>query len=221
MAQAQRQTRLLARKITACRRCSRLVSFLEETRRKKPDWWNRPVPGFGDPGAKFLVLGLAPGRGGANRTGRPFTGDAAGVWLFRGLFELGLCSRAEVESRKDGTLLSGVYITNVVKCVPPGNRPLPEELRACRGFLEEELRRLARLERILALGRVAYQGLRALVEDPGEMPPFGHGTEGPIRVAGRTYHLVCSYHPSRQNTNTGRLTWAMWTRALTRAAGKA
>ncbi len=218
MAPPHRQSRLLARKIASCHRCPRLVSFLEETRAKKPDWWNRPVPGFGDPRAKLLILGLAPGRGGANRTGRPFTGDAAGIWLFKGLHELGLCSRAEVESRNDGTLLHGVYITNVVKCVPPGNRPLPGEIRACRGFLEEEVRRLSRLERILVLGRVAYQGLRALVEEPREMPPFGHGAEGIVRVAGREFRLICSYHPSRQNTNTGRLTWGMWTRALTRAA---
>ncbi len=218
MTNAPRQSRLLARKIASCSRCPRLVAFLEETRAKKPDWWNRPVPGFGDPAAKLLVLGLAPGRGGANRTGRPFTGDAAGVWLFKGLHQLGLCSRAEVESRNDGTLLYGVYITNVVKCVPPGNRPLPGEIRACRAFLEEELGRLSRLETILLLGRVAYQGLRALAEEPGEMPPFGHGAEGVIRAAGREFRLVCSYHPSRQNTNTGRLTWPMWIRALTRAA---
>ncbi len=221
MAPRATQVRLLSRKIPGCRRCSRLAAFLEETRLKKPDWWNRPVPGFGDPEARLLVLGLAPGRGGANRTGRPFTGDAAGVWLFKGLFDLGLSSRAEVESSRDGTVLKGVYITNVVKCVPPGNRPTPAEIRACRPFLEEELKRLRSLERILALGRVAYQGLKALVEDPAGMPPFSHGARGAVRVAGRDYLLVCSYHPSRQNTNTGRLTWSMWMEALTRAAGKA
>jgi len=213
-----RQVRLLARKIPACRRCARLAAFLEETGEKKPDWWNKPVPGFGDPAARLLVLGLAPGRGGANRTGRPFTGDAAGVWLFRGLHELGLSSRPEGESRRDGLRLEGVYVTNVVKCVPPGNRPLPEEIRACRPFLEEELRRLRRVETILALGRVAYQGLKALAEEPREMPPFAHGAQGDLRISGRAFRLVCSYHPSRQNTNTGRLTWEMWMKALTKAA---
>ena len=221
MTPSPRQVRLLARKIPSCRKCPRLVSFLQETREKKPDWWNKPVPGFGDPDATLLILGLAPGRGGANRTGRPFTGDAAGVWLYRGLHQLGLSSRAEVESRNDGIFLSGIYVTNVVKCVPPGNRPLPEEIRTCRVFLEEEMKRLPCLERILALGRVAYQGLKALVEDPGGMPPFAHGSEGPIRAAGRDLVLMCSYHPSRQNTNTGRLTWTMWMKALTRATGLA
>jgi uracil-DNA glycosylase family 4 len=191
--------RALERAIPRCRRCPRLVAFLAEARRRHPDYWNRPVPGFGDPRAWLVVVGLAPGMHGANRTGRPFRGDASGDWLYGSLGRAGLW---------DGRRLRGAYIANAVKCVPPGNRPTADELDACRPWLAEELARLGRARLVLALGRVAQQAvLRAWDVAPLSRFPFAHATLH--RVPDRP-PLLSSYHPSRQNTNTGTLTPAMW-----------
>lgn len=211
-----RAASLLAGSIAGCTACPRLAAFLAAQREREPGWWNRPVPGFGDPAARLLVLGLAPGRGGANRTGRPFTGDAAGVWLFAGLHRLGLATRPEGAARGDGLRLPGVYVTNAVKCVPPGNRPHPEEVRRCAPFLRRELARLRGLRAILVLGRVAHGALAGVAGSA--LPAFGHGAAGVVAVEGAALQVVCSYHPSRQNTATRRLTPAMWAAALDRAA---
>jgi uracil-DNA glycosylase family 4 len=178
-------------------------------------YWGRPVPGFGDPAAKLLILGLAPAAHGANRTGRMFTGDGprgAGDFLMSALHRAGLASRPRSERGDDGLVLSGAYLTAVVRCAPPGNRPLREEIASCLPFLVEELGILGDVRAVLALGRVAFDGyLRALelmdVVVPRPRPRFAHGA---IYELGEGLPvLVASYHPSRQNTQPGRLTAAM------------
>jgi uracil-DNA glycosylase family 4 len=189
----------LERRIPGCRRCPRLVAWLREARARHPDYWNRPVPGFGDRRAWLVVVGLAPGLHGANRTGRPFQGDASGEWLYASLARAGLW---------DGRRLRGAYIANAVKCVPPGNRPQAEECHACRPWLEAELAALARARLVLALGRIAHEAvLRSFGVQARSGLPFAHGALQ--RVPGRPA-LLASYHPSRQNTNTRTLTPAMW-----------
>jgi uracil-DNA glycosylase family 4 len=204
---------LLAERIVACAKCPRLAQFLAQHRAENPDWWCRPVPGFGDPKARIVVLGLAPGLKGANRTGRPFTGDAAGVWLYRVLYENGLSNRPEAVSRDDGLQLHDVYIANAVKCVPPENKPSPAEVRNCKDLLVAEMAALADAEVLLCLGKVAHDALLAArrESDPALRPkdfPFAHGAVH--RFPTRPHCIIDSYHPSRQNTNTGRLTWEMW-----------
>ena len=193
-------------RIPGCRRCPRLVTFLRDARRRRPEYWNRPVPGFGDPRAWLVVVGLAPGLHGANRTGRPFQGDASGEWLYGSLAHAGLW---------DGRKLRGAYIANAVKCVPPGNRPVAEELHACRPWLAEEMAGLSRTRLVVALGRLAHEAvLRTWEAAPLARFPFGHGTLH--RIPDRPV-LLSSYHPSRQNTSTGTLTRAMWRRIWQRA----
>jgi len=191
--------RELERTIPRCRRCPRLLDGLAESRRRNPGYWNRPVPGFGDPRAWIVVVGLAPGMHGANRTGRPFQGDASGEWLYGSLERLGLWN---------GECLRGAYIVNAVKCVPPANRPVAAEIAACRPWLEAELAGLARARLVVALGQIAQ---RAVLRSWGVAPlsrfPFAHAALH--RLPGRP-PLLASYHPSRQNTNTRRLTPARW-----------
>lgn len=190
-----------------CPRCPRLVAFRADAALKLPGGWNAPVPGFGDPAAWLAICGLAPGLQGANRTGRPFTGDWAGLLLFETLAKFGF-SRGRYDARPDdGLALDGVFITNAVRCVPPQNKPEPTEIHACRPFLVDRLATLPNLKVVIALGAIAHQSaLKAL---GGKLPkhPFGHGNvhrlhTGPV--------LVDSYHCSRYNTNTGRLTTAMF-----------
>ena len=189
----------IERKIPRCRRCPRLAGFLAESRKRQPAYWNKPVPGFGDPRAWLVIVGLAPGMHGANRTGRPFQGDASGEWLYGSLGRAGLW---------DGDGLRGAYIANAVKCVPPGNRPVGAEMDACRPWLGDELAALSRTRLVVALGQIAH---RAVLRTWGVAPlssfPFGHASLH--RVPDRP-PLLSSYHPSRQNTNTGTLTPAMW-----------
>ena len=193
-------------RIPGCRRCPRLVEALREARRRHPEYWNRPVPGFGDPRAWLVVVGLAPGMHGANRTGRPFRGDASGEWLYASLAGAGLW---------DGRRLRGAYIANAVKCVPPGNRPLAAECAACRPWLEAELAALSQARLVLALGRIAHDAvLRSWRVAPLARFPFGHGA---LQRVPRRPALLSSYHPSRQNTNTGTLTAPMWSRIWQRA----
>jgi uracil-DNA glycosylase family 4 len=214
----------LAREIEVCRVCPRLVAWREEVARVKRrayrDWeyWGRPVPGFGDPRAWLYVVGLAPGAHGANRTGRMFTGDRSGDFLYAGLHRAGLASQPRAVSRDDGLTLSGAFITNAARCVPPGNRPLPEELRACSSFLDRELR-LLRPRVILALGAIGWASTlgalaRAGVDLPSPRPAFAHGAE--VRLDGAPVLLGC-YHVSQQNTQTGRLTAPMFDAILERA----
>ena len=209
---------LCAGQIAGCRQCPRLVAYCEsftlpENQRVQGfDYWARPVPGFGDRDAELLIIGLAPGAHGANQTGRPFTGDAAGVVLYRALHRYGFGNLAGVSDRGDGLLLRNVYITNAVKCVPPANRPATMEKRACLDWLRQEMAELIRLRVVLAMGRDAFQAYLSLLKAAGTIQSlsaaaFGHGKvhrfEGDPRV------LLSSYHFSRYNINTGRLTEAM------------
>ena len=212
-----------------CRACPRLVAYREEVARKKraafkdQEYWGRPVPGFGDPGARLLILGLAPAAHGANRTGRMFTGDGprgAGDFLMAALHRAGLASQPYAKAKDDGLVLRGVYLTAVVRCAPPGNRPTRQEIENCLPFLVQELRLLRDLRAVLALGRIAFSGyLRALelmgVTLPRPRPQFSHGRI--LRLGEDLPALVASYHPSRQNTQTGRLTQGMFDAALAQA----
>jgi uracil-DNA glycosylase family 4 len=208
----------IEKRIVACEKCPRLrewcAQVARERRRMYADeiYWGRPVPGFGDPRARLLIVGLAPAAHGANRTGRMFTGDSSGDWLYEALHRHGFASQPHSTARDDGMRLSDCYIAAAVRCAPPGNRPEPGEFEACRPYLEAELRALSRVRVVLALGRIAHESwLRAsgwwLRTPPRERPAFGHGASATLD-GGIT--LISSYHPSRQNTNTGTLTRRMW-----------
>jgi uracil-DNA glycosylase family 4 len=209
----------LAADVSSCRRCPRLVAWREQVAFEKraafrdQEYWGRGVPGFGDPQAKVLVLGLAPAAHGANRTGRVFTGDRSGDWLYRAMHRAGLANQPTSVSIDDGLSLTGAWVTAVVKCAPPGNKPLPEERTCCRPFFQLELELLTGLRVVVALGAFAYEaacgefGVRP-------RPKFGHGVEV---VAPNGLRLVCSFHPSQQNTFTGRLTEAMLDAVFDRA----
>ncbi len=206
----------LGRAVVVCEACPRLrahcleVALVRRRRFADQTYWGRPVPGWGDPRARLLIVGLAPAAHGANRTGRMFTGDSSGDWLHEALHRFGFASRPESVGRDDGLRLSDVWVTAAARCAPPANRPTPAELARCRPFLAAELRLLSRVRVVLALGGVAHEAfLRAAGwwdARPGR-PRFAHGAECPL-PDGRV--LVASYHPSRQNTNTGRLTRPMW-----------
>ncbi len=201
-----------------CRRCARLAGFLGEVRARHPDYWAHPVPSFGAADPRILIVGLAPGLHGANRTGRPFTGDYAGILLYQTLHEAGLASHPHSQSRDDGLKLRHARIVNSVKCVPPQNKPTPAEIRTCNAYLREELARLARVRVVLALGRIAHEAfLRASGLKPSAFP-FAHGREHPLQD-GRT--LLDSYHCSRYNTSTRRLTPEMFRRVVGRACALA
>jgi len=206
--------RALARSVSACRKCPRLADYLDEAKRRWPDHRCRPVPGWGDERPRLLIVGLAPGVHGANRTGRMFSWDSSGEWLYGTLHEVGLASRPVSRGPGDGLRLRGVYITSAARCAPPQNRPLPVELGACRPYLEAELRHFGGMPVVLALGRIGHEAvLRCLGLRPGAYP-FAHGAEHAL-PGGRV--LLDSYHPSRQNTNTGKLTRTMWRRVFRRA----
>lgn len=223
-ASARRATLALARDVCACRACPRLVAWREEVARVRrrayagQAYWGRPVPGFGDPEAPLLVLGLAPGAHGANRTGRVFTGDDSGDFLYPALHRAGLASQAASSGRDDGLTLRGAWLSNAVRCVPPDNAPARDELRRCAPFLRRELSAI-RPRVVLALGAVAWgAALDALAEAghplPRPRPRFAHGAE--LRLPGAPA-LLASYHVSRQNTRTGRLDAAMFDAVLRRA----
>ena len=210
--------------ICDCRKCPRLVAWREAVATDPPkrfrgdDYWARPVPGFGDPGARILLVGLAPAAHGANRTGRMFTGDRSGDWLYAALHRAGLATQPEAWARDDGLELEDVFITSVVKCAPPDNRPTVEERDRCLPYLEDELRLLEKVRVVVALGSFGWDGfLRASrangVEIPSPKPRFGHGAEA--EVGDRL--LIGCYHPSQQNTFTGRLTEEMMDEVFRRA----
>ncbi len=190
--------------------------------RRFRDWeyWGRPVPGFGDPAARLLVVGLAPAAHGGNRTGRIFTGDSSGDWLFEALHRFGFANQAESVSRNDGLRLTDCYITAAARCAPPGNRPLPDELLRCReAWLEPELALLTRVKVVVTLGRIALDAWLLATSwrgklSPRERPGFGHARESTLPDGTR---VIASYHPSRQNTNTGTLTRPMWHAIFRRA----
>ncbi len=206
----------LNEEIIACRACPRLVAWREEVARVKRaayrawDYWGRPVPGFGDPAARLLLIGLAPGAHGSNRTGRQFTGDASGDWLMRALHRAGFANQPTTRARDDGLRLHDAYITACVRCAPPGNRPTPQEIANCRPFLQRELALLPQVRVVVALGQIALDGYLATLRAQGHALPsvrFGHGVH--LELPNGLPHLIASYHPSRQNTQTGRLTEEM------------
>ena len=216
---------VLNRRIEQCTLCPRLRAHCAEVarvrRRAYLDWeyWGRPVPSFGDPEARVLILGLAPGAHGSNRTGRPFTGDGSGDFLYPVLHEAGFASHARAVSRDDKLKLTDLWITSVARCAPPGNKPTPEELRNCAPWLDEELKLLKDLRVMVCLGRIAFDGLLAWAQRTGRLTSrtgyvFGHGAEYTL-PDGLT--VITSYHPSLQNTNTGKLTRPMFLSIFTRA----
>ena len=202
---------------TACRACPRLVAWREEVAATKRSafrdstYWGKPVPGWGDPRARLLILGLAPGAHGANRTGRPFTGDGSGDFLYPALHRAGFASRPTSTHRGDGLELIDCYMTGVAYCVPPKNRPSAQELDNCRSWLSQELALLPHLQAVLALGKIAFDGYVRALREMGHDPPrlaFAHGADETLPAG--LPRLYASYHVSRQNTNTGRLTAAMF-----------
>lgn len=212
----------LSDQIQICERCPRLREHCRRIARVRKreyadqEYWGRPVPGFGDPLARLLIVGLAPGAHGSNRTGRPFTGDASGEWLYEALHRYGWASHPHSRSRSDDLTLTGCFITAAARCAPPDNRPSIEELELCRPYLETELRLLSEVRVVLALGRIGWEGwLKAAGwwERLGVKgrPRFAHGGQT-LLPDGTT--LISSFHPSRQNTNTGRLTRPMWYRVF-------
>jgi uracil-DNA glycosylase len=217
-----KQLKQLSEEIVLCRKCPRLVCYREkvahEKRRAFCDWkyWGKPVPGFGDPRAKLLILGLAPAAHGANRTGRMFTGDRSGDFLYAALYRAGFANQPTSVRRDDGLKLRNAYISATARCAPPANKPLPYELANCRPYFERELA-LVRPRAILALGSIAMRAYLSLLREDGKIKtfaafPFRHGAS--YELPGDLPRLFASYHPSQQNTFTGKLTEAMMTRVL-------
>jgi uracil-DNA glycosylase family 4 len=198
-----------------CPFCPRLVALREELRTEHPGWWNAPVPAFGDPDAWLAIVGLAPGRKGANRTGRPFTGDYAGELLYTTLLKFGLAEGEYRGTPDDGLRLNGTVILNAVKCLPPANKPERDEIANCRNYFEAALAALPNVRVLLALGRIAHAASARALEVSPASAKFAHGAQA-IAADGRV--LLSSYHCSRQNTNTGRLTREMFERVFDMAA---
>jgi uracil-DNA glycosylase len=209
---------VLNSELVECTRCPRLVEYREriarEKRRAYMDWeyWGKPVPGFGDPKARVLILGLAPGAHGSNRTGRPFTGDGSGYFMYPVLHRAGFANQAKATHRGDGLKLTGAYITAAVRCAPPANKPTPQEIASCSAFLDRELAGLKEVKVVVALGRIGFDAYlnylrrRGVIGSKGGYV-FGHGVKYRL-PDGRI--LLASYHPSMQNTNTGKLTDQMF-----------
>ncbi len=217
------------RRVVSCRKCPRLVSWREEVAKKKrkayadQPYWGKPVPGFGDHQARVMIIGLAPGAHGSNRTGRMFTGDASGDFLFPALYRAGFCSQPKSKQVGDGLTLNDVYITAVCRCAPPGNKPTRVEEKTCLPYGAQEMQLLKNLEGVVALGGVAFRNAYDLLQDKfGELsrkrPQFAHNAL--LMWDASPVWLLASYHPSRQNTQTGRLTPAMFTQVWEQARAK-
>ncbi len=220
----------LQRSVVNCRKCPRLVAYLQEVSQRKPrryrdwDYWSKPLPSFGDPDARVLIVGLAPAAQGGNRTGRMFTGDRSGEWLFNALYQFGFANQPSSLRRNDGFKLDGCYITATIRCAPPKNKPLPEEIENCRPYFLEELDLLNKVEVIVPLGQIAFsQTLRSLRLKGYDVPTlsFGHSRVyeipalvgnglKPFPTKSRAITLITTYHPSQQNTQTGKLTKPMF-----------
>lgn len=238
---------VLNREVVACTRCPRLVLYREQVAREKRrayrdcDYWGKPVPGFGDPKARALIMGLAPGAHGSNRTGRPFTGDASGKFMFPVLYETGFASQPNATDRNDGLTLKDLYITAAVRCAPPVNKPLPQELLECSHFLDRELAGLEKVKVVVALGKIGFEAYLNYVKRRATAHPFDKVRAGPsaknaegwgtpfskqayLFKHGASYRLpdgkvlLASYHPSNQNTQTGKLTREMFVRIFKQAA---
>ena len=212
--------------VIACTRCPRLVAYREQVAREKRrvyrdcEYWGKPVPGFGDPNARVIVLGLAPGAHGSNRTGRPFTGDASGNFMYPVLHETGFTNQPCATDRNDGLVLKDLYITAAARCAPPDNKPLPQELANCALYLERELDGLRQARVIVALGKIGFDAYLNYLKRLGKLESkkpyiFKHGAKY-LMPDGRT--LLASYHPSNQNTQTGKLTRPMFVRIFKEAA---
>jgi uracil-DNA glycosylase len=212
--------------LVACRRCPRLVEWRERVGREKraayrdEDYWAKPVPGFGDATARVVIVGLAPAAHGANRTGRMFTGDRSGEWLFRALHRIGFANQPTASHRDDGLVLRDVFVTSAVHCAPPKNVPTSDERARCLDWTVREVRSLPSVEVVVALGGLGYDAVLRMADPlgwgrPRPKPRFGHGAEIPL---GDGPTLLCSYHPSQQNTFTGRLTEEMFDSVFERAA---
>jgi uracil-DNA glycosylase family 4 len=197
-----------------CPLCQRLVNLRQQLRDERPDWWNAPVPAFGDPDAWLAIVGLAPGRRGANRTGRPFTGDYSGEIFYSTLLKFGLARGTYRGEADDDVELVGTIVLNAVKCLPPGNRPLPLEVATCRNYLEASLAALPNVRVLIALGQIAHASAAKALGLTPAAAKFGHGARA---EAGDGRALLSSYHCSRQNTNTGRLTRGMFEDVFARA----
>jgi uracil-DNA glycosylase len=217
---------VLNREVVACTRCPRLVEYRERIAREKRrayldwDYWGKPVPGFGDPHARVLVMGLAPGAHGSNRTGRPFTGDASGKFMYPVLHETGFANQPTATDRNDGLKLINLYITAAVRCAPPDNKPLPEELANCSYFLDRELAGLQEVKVVVALGKIGFDAYLNYLQRRGEIASkkiylFKHGAH--YRMPDGKV-LLASYHPSNQNTQTGKLTRKMFVEIFKQAA---
>ncbi len=220
---------ILNREVVACTRCPRMVAYREqvarEKRRASRDWeyWGKPVPGFGDPNARVLIMGLAPGAHGSNRTGRPFTGDASGNFMYPVLYETGFASQPTATDRNDGLTLKDLYITAAARCAPPENKPTPQELAACSPFLDRELAGLERVKVVVALGKIGFYAYLNYLKRRGLLTNrksylFKHGASSRV-PDGKV--LLASYHPSNQNTQTGKLTRKMFLKIFQEAAGLA
>lgn len=218
------QLKILSEEVVACRKCPRLVRYREKVAREKRrayrEWtyWGKPIPGFGDARAQLLILGLAPAAHGGNRTGRVFTGDRSGGFLYAALYKAGFANQPTSERRDDGLRLTNVYITATCRCAPPDNKPLPKEIANCRGYLERELETLEP-RAVLALGKIAWDGYLELLKRSGVIASralyqFAHGAQAePVAGGPRLFGV---YHPSQQNTQTGRVTPAMYATVLRR-----
>lgn len=218
------ELQVVADEVISCRRCARLVSYREKVAREKRrafrEWtyWGKPVPGFGDAQAKLLILGLAPAAHGANRTGRMFTGDRSGDFLYAALHKAGFANHPTSLHRDDGLRLKGAYISATCRCTPPNNKPLPEEVSHCRGYLEREIE-ILKPKAVLALGKIAWDGYLEILKQQGTIRSrapykFAHGVEA--QTASGAPRLFGVYHPSQQNTQTGRVTPAMYAQVLRR-----
>ena len=217
----ERELENLQKIVVRCRKCPRLVAYLIEVSKHKPkrfrdwDYWSKPLPSFGDPKARVLIVGLAPAANGGNRTGRMFTGDRSGEWLFNALYEFGFANQPNSVTRDDGFKLNDCYITATIRCAPPENKPLPEEIENCRPYFLKEFDLLENVQVIIPLGQIAFtQTLKSLRLKGYDIPPlsFGHGKSYTISMGDRlrTISLITTYHPSQQNTQTGRLTRQMF-----------
>jgi uracil-DNA glycosylase len=219
---AEQGLRIIGDEVSACRKCARLTEYREKVAREKRrayrewEYWGRGVPGFGDAGAKLFILGLAPAAHGGNRTGRVFTGDRSGDFLFKALHDAGFANQPSSVKRGDGLQLKNAYITAAVRCALPENKPLPSETLNCRGYLERELA-ILRPKAILALGKIAWDAYLELLRSEQKIAArsgykFAHGAE--VEIAGGLPRLFGVYHPSQQNTQTGRVTEAMYAKVL-------
>ncbi len=222
-----RSLKAIERAIVACERCPELRAYCAQVAREKRrayadhPYWGKPVPPFGDPRARVMLVGLAPGAHGSNRTGRPFTGDASGGFLYPALYRAGFASQPNADDRNDGLKLHDCFITSAGRCAPPKNKPTPQQLRNCFPYLLEEFDALPELRVMIGLGSIGFDAIVRVLRERGYMfeaaPVFAHGAETIATLGKRRITLIASYHPSRQNTNTGKLTVAMFDAIFTRA----